>query len=117
MWVPKEITHDDNVSKISVVGLDMATQTGVADRMFRALADEGDQHPDDHHQRDQNLGAGAESRARSGGPADGPRGVRAGRSEPPDAKSRHRIQADAAATTAGRRRRWSSRLRNERWRS
>ena len=33
------ITHDANVSKVSIVGLGMATQTGVADRMFRALAD------------------------------------------------------------------------------
>jgi aspartate kinase len=33
--------HDDNVSKVSVVGLGMATQTGVAERMFRALADAG----------------------------------------------------------------------------
>ena len=34
-------SHDDDVSKISVVGLGMATQTGVAERMFRALADAG----------------------------------------------------------------------------
>ncbi|HEX4129250.1 MAG TPA: aspartate kinase [Pirellulales bacterium] len=34
-------THDDNVSKVSVVGLGMATQTGVAQKMFRALADAG----------------------------------------------------------------------------
>ena len=33
--------HDDELSKVSVVGLGMATQTGVADRMFRALADAG----------------------------------------------------------------------------
>ncbi|OYV87580.1 MAG: aspartate kinase, partial [Planctomycetia bacterium 21-64-5] len=32
-------THDENVSKVSVVGLGMATQTGVAQKMFRALAD------------------------------------------------------------------------------
>ncbi|MGH7138773.1 MAG: aspartate kinase, partial [Pirellulales bacterium] len=31
-------THDENVSKVSVVGLGMATQTGVAQKMFRALA-------------------------------------------------------------------------------
>jgi aspartate kinase len=36
-----EITHDDNVAKVSVVGLGMARQTGVADKMFRALADAG----------------------------------------------------------------------------
>ena len=35
-----EVTHEANVSKVSIVGLGMATQTGVADRMFRALADE-----------------------------------------------------------------------------
>jgi len=33
--------YDDNVSKISVVGLGMATQPGVAERMFRALAERG----------------------------------------------------------------------------
>jgi len=31
--------HDDDVSKISVVGLGMATQTGVAEKMFRVLAE------------------------------------------------------------------------------
>jgi aspartate kinase len=36
-----EISSDDDVSKISVVGLGMAKQTGVADRMFRTLAGEG----------------------------------------------------------------------------
>jgi aspartate kinase len=34
-----EVTSNGNLSKVSVVGLGMATQTGVADRMFRALAD------------------------------------------------------------------------------
>jgi aspartate kinase len=33
--------YDDNVSKISVVGLGMKNQPGVARRMFRALADKG----------------------------------------------------------------------------
>jgi aspartate kinase len=33
------ITHDNQVSKVSVVGQNMATQTNVASRMFRALAD------------------------------------------------------------------------------
>src|SRR5581483_6055787 len=33
--------HDDNVSKVSVVGLGMATQTGVAQKMFRSLAAAG----------------------------------------------------------------------------
>ena len=35
------ISHDDDVAKVSVVGLGMAQQTGVADRMFRALAEAG----------------------------------------------------------------------------
>jgi aspartate kinase len=35
------VTSDDNVAKISVVGLGMARQTGVAQKMFRALADAG----------------------------------------------------------------------------
>ena len=34
-------SHDENVSKISVVGLGMKTQTGVAQKMFRALAAKG----------------------------------------------------------------------------
>jgi len=33
--------YDDQVSKISVVGLGMATQTGVAEKMFRALGEKG----------------------------------------------------------------------------
>ena len=35
------ISHDADVSKISVVGLGMAQASGVADRMFRALSDAG----------------------------------------------------------------------------
>jgi len=35
------VTHDESVAKVSIVGLGMATQTGVADRMFRALAEDG----------------------------------------------------------------------------
>jgi aspartate kinase len=37
----RQVTHDQSVSKVSVVGLGMAKQTGVADRMFRALAEAG----------------------------------------------------------------------------
>jgi aspartate kinase len=36
----ESVSHDASLSKVSIVGLGMATQTGVADRMFRALADE-----------------------------------------------------------------------------
>ena len=35
------VSHDATVSKVSVVGLGMETQSGVADRMFRALAEAG----------------------------------------------------------------------------
>jgi aspartate kinase len=35
------VAHDDDVAKVSVVGLGMARQTGVARQMFRALADAG----------------------------------------------------------------------------
>ncbi|MEE2938435.1 MAG: aspartate kinase, partial [Planctomycetota bacterium] len=35
------MTHDEQVSKISVVGQNMATQTSVASRMFRALSNAG----------------------------------------------------------------------------
>ena len=35
------VTHDDEVSKVSVVGLNMASQTNVAAKMFRALSDAG----------------------------------------------------------------------------
>jgi len=35
------ISHDDDVAKVSVVGLGMAQQTGVAQKMFRALSDAG----------------------------------------------------------------------------
>ncbi|QDT10098.1 aspartate kinase [Planctomycetes bacterium K23_9] len=35
------VTHDEDVSKVSVVGSNMASQTGVASKMFRALADAG----------------------------------------------------------------------------
>ncbi len=34
-----DVTHDDQVAKVSVVGMGMATQAGVADRMFLALAE------------------------------------------------------------------------------
>ena len=35
------VSYDDNVAKVSIVGLGMATQTGVAERMFRALGEKG----------------------------------------------------------------------------
>lgn len=38
---PENVTYDEHVSKVSVVGLGMATVPGVADKMFRVLAEEG----------------------------------------------------------------------------
>ncbi len=38
---PLQVASDANVSKVSVVGLGMANQTGVAARMFQSLADAG----------------------------------------------------------------------------
>ncbi len=35
------VSHDDNVAKLSVVGLGMARQTGVAQKFFQALGDAG----------------------------------------------------------------------------
>lgn len=35
------VDYDDDISKVSVVGLGMATQPGVAEKMFRALAEKG----------------------------------------------------------------------------
>lgn len=37
----QEVTYSDDVSKVSIVGLGMAKQPGVAQRMFQALADKG----------------------------------------------------------------------------
>jgi aspartate kinase len=37
----EDVTSDANVAKVSVVGLGMAKQTGVAQKMFRSLADAG----------------------------------------------------------------------------
>lgn len=37
----ESVSYDDDVSKVSVVGLGMATQPGVARTMFRALAEKG----------------------------------------------------------------------------
>jgi aspartate kinase len=37
----REVTGDDKIAKISVVGVGMRSHAGVASRMFKALADEG----------------------------------------------------------------------------
>ncbi|MBA2113703.1 aspartate kinase [Bremerella alba] len=38
---PENVTFDEHVSKVSVVGLGMATLPGVADKMFHVLSEEG----------------------------------------------------------------------------
>ncbi|MFN3149955.1 aspartate kinase [Bremerella sp.] len=38
---PENVTYDDHVSKVSVVGLGMASLPGVANKMFRVLSEEG----------------------------------------------------------------------------
>ena len=70
-------TCDDEVSKISIVGLGMATQTRRGRADVPRPGREGHQHHHDHHQRDQDLGAGGAG-ARPGGPPHGARGIRAG---------------------------------------
>ena len=37
----KELIADDQVAKVSIVGIGMRSQTGVASKMFKVLADEG----------------------------------------------------------------------------
>jgi aspartate kinase len=37
----REVVADDQVSKVSIVGVGMRSHTGVAERMFKALADAG----------------------------------------------------------------------------
>jgi aspartate kinase len=37
----KEITGDDRMAKISIVGLGMRSHSGIAAKMFRTLAEEG----------------------------------------------------------------------------
>ena len=37
----KEITGDDRMAKVSIVGLGMRSHAGIAAKMFRTLADEG----------------------------------------------------------------------------
>ena len=52
------VQHDDDVAKVSVVGLGMATQTGVARADVPRAGRRRREYPDDQHQRNQNLGAG-----------------------------------------------------------
>jgi len=40
-WPTAEVTHDAGVAKVSVVGLGMANMTGVANKMFHSLSENG----------------------------------------------------------------------------
>ena len=46
-----EVSVEPAMAKLSVIGVGMRTHTGVATRMFGALAERGDQHQPDQHQR------------------------------------------------------------------
>ena len=52
----REIIGDNRICKVSVVGIGMRSHAGIASKMFKTLADEGDQHPDDLDLRDQDFG-------------------------------------------------------------
>src|SRR5690606_7708865 len=41
LCTPERIAYDDEVAKVSVVGVGMRSHAGVAHRMFQLLADEG----------------------------------------------------------------------------
>ena len=69
------VTHDRDVSKISVVGLGMRTHCGVAATMLEALAD-ADVGADDHDQRDQDQRSGRACPVHLGAPGSSP-GLRA----------------------------------------
>ena len=46
-----QVSIEPALAKLSVIGVGMRTHTGVATRMFGALAERGDQHQPDQHQR------------------------------------------------------------------
>ncbi len=104
---PKASRTTTSVAKVSVVGLGMAT----ADRRGREDVPRAGrrrhQHPDDHHQRDQNLGARA-PRAVAGGSARRAPGVSNWKTSR-KAPARQRAES-RAATTATRRSTSSRRL-------
>ena len=52
-----ELDGATDVVKVSVIGIGMRSHAGVAAEAFKALAEQGHQHPRDHHLRDQVLGA------------------------------------------------------------
>ncbi len=55
-FAAREIIGDNRICKVSLVGIGMRSHVGIAAKMFKALADERHQHPDDLHLGDQDLG-------------------------------------------------------------
>ena len=52
----KELEADEDVAKVSIVGVGMRTNSGVAKTMFGALAEKEHQHQGHHDLGDQDLG-------------------------------------------------------------
>ncbi len=50
-----ELRGDDNIAKVSLVGVGMRSHAGVASKMFRVLADEKRQYPYGLHVRNQDF--------------------------------------------------------------
>ena len=48
----REVRYDEDIVKVSIVGLGMRSHAGIAAKMFRILAERGHQHPGDRHERD-----------------------------------------------------------------
>ena len=91
------VSHDDDVAKVSVVGLGMATQTGVAERMFRALADAG-VNIEMITTSEIKISVLVDARPGASGAADGAPGVRAGQSRRRDRVEVRRQRPQRAAT-------------------
>ncbi len=62
---PLSIRYEEDIVKVSIVGLGMRTHAGVAARMFQLLAGGWDQHPGDLHERDQDLVPGLDEVCRA----------------------------------------------------
>ncbi len=74
----KEITGDDRMAKISIVGLGMRSHSGIAAQDVPHAGRGGHQHPDDLHLGDQDLG-GDRREIRRAGRARAAQGLRAGK--------------------------------------
>ncbi len=91
---------DADVVKVSVIGVGMRSHAGVAQKMFRTLADKGDQHPGDLDLGDQGERADRRGIYRAGG-----------------AGAAHRLRAGRRVATEARRRDpWRRRVLDGLWR-